>query len=563
MTEVLEKKGVTNCKDVIFTGISVMEGVNPSVNFMIFDCISKKVVEISIPRVSMTPKEVQKQIVSRNGICDDDIAKEICDNLINSYNQELRKQDLCVKRYHSFLGWQIMDGIAACLLYKAISNGSIDSTYNGKVDIKPVGDINEFVRVIKEEITSLEEWCKLEAIISFSVGSIILSYANRVWKESINTFIIHLFGGSTSGKSTALKLFLSLASNPEKKKGFWMSYASTAGSLIKRMGNLFGIPVVIDEISSGTKKEMDDFVYTVGNGEEKDRLTAGGTKLQDSATFEMVVLSNGEVSLLKKCSKNEGIRVRCIELANQNWTISKEQSETLQRCVSENYGLVIPLIAEELIKNDARWRDRWEYLKKKVREKIDSDGIKCSIRYRIADYVALFTLAAEITNAVLDLELHIDKIFKFCYEHIIIANDEEANMSVRAYDAIVEYISSHKNDFADAGFFGGARTQFNDVELGTDKVGFFHNIRRKIVNGKECDNVYVFRRGLLESILSEAGFSETKVTLHKLRQDGYLKTKDKKRDTYPYKINGSVQQCIAVYFRDETMDANNSFDDEY
>lgn len=54
-----------------------------------------------------------------------------------------------------------------------------------------------------------------------------------------------------------------------KKKGYWHTYTSTEGSLIKRIGNNEGLPVVIDEISGVTKKQLDSFVYSIGNGEER------------------------------------------------------------------------------------------------------------------------------------------------------------------------------------------------------------------------------------------------------------------------------------------------------
>ncbi len=374
---------------------------------------------------------------------------------------------------------------------------------------------------------------------------------NHFWNADLNNVILHLFGGSSNGKSTALTLFVSVATNPEKKKGYWLIFASTEGSLVKRIGNNEGLPVVIDELSGVTKKELDGFVYTIGNGEEKDRLKPGGIGLQESATFQTVVMSSGELSLLKKCTQNEGLRARCFEFANEQWTSSKSQAVNVKACLSKNYGLIAPMIAKELIHNSNRWRQRLNYYRRKVEKEIRERNITCSIKDRVGEYVALFTLAGEVTNATLNISLKIDEIFDFFFTNIVVANDEEANMGKNAYYTIMKYVSEHRDLFADAGFYGGTRSQFNTFDLDADKDGFIYGCRNHIVDDKVYNNIIVFRSGRIESVLSEAGFSETKVALYKLRQSKLIKTKDANRNTYPYVINGTEVNCVAVYFEDK------------
>ncbi|MBO5031681.1 MAG: DUF927 domain-containing protein [Lachnospiraceae bacterium] len=545
--------------DVFFKGVTCIERKNPQITFSVKDCINNVYVDVNIPRTAMEPSNVERAIAINNGVCED--AKSICRNLLKRYNSALKDGTLHIRYLHTRLGWHIVDNETVFYGDSIVcKDNAVISSYCGNIDVKPVGDIMNVINMIKNKIIGVQGWSKLEAVIAFGVGAIVLAYANIEWNTSFNNILLHLVGGSTTGKSTALILFSGLGCNPDPKLGFWISHASTEGSIIKRIGNNNGYPVAIDEISAGTRKEYDSFVYTIGNGEEKDRLKPGGIGLQDSVTFQTAVLSSGEVSLLKKCSKNEGIRARCIEFANVYWTESKQQSIAIKECMKSNHGLVAPMVAKELIANGDKWKERWEFWRKKVDAKISKDKICLSIGGRVADYVALFTLAAEIANVVLDIELNVNEIFKFCYEYIIIANEEEANLAVRAYSAIVEYISRNRDRFADATFFGGSRSMYDDVTLDTNQDGFYHNVRRKTINGNVYDMVYVFRMGAMENILADAGFADAKVSLFKLREAGYLKTKDNNRNTYSYTINGSTQKCIAVYFRDETMDGC-SFDD--
>lgn len=548
-------------KDVKFTGISVTDGKSPSINFDVMDCINAKIVGLSILRTDLTPRNLENLIASNNGICED--PEEICNFLLKNYNSNLKTRHFPIDRYHTQLGWKEIDGEPIYLGQNIISDDeTILSEYSGKLDLKPRGNIENVVTMLNEEIIGTKEWSKLEAVLSAAVGSLLLSFANHFWNSDLNNVILHLFGGSSNGKSTALSLFASVATNPEKKKGYWLIFASTEGSLVKRIGNNEGLPVVIDELSGVTKKELDGFVYTIGNGEEKDRLKPGGNGLQESAVFQTVVLSSGEISLLKKCTQNEGLRARCFEFANEQWTYSKSQAVHIKSCLSKNYGLIAPMITKELIHNSNRWRQRLNFYRRKVEKEIKERNITCSIKDRVGEYVALFTLAGEVTNATLNISLSIDKIFDFFFTHIVVANDEEANMARNAYYALLKYISENAELFAECGYIGGSRSILNTFSIDAEKEGLYYGIRQRIIDNKEYDMVYVFRPGKAESILTDSGFAETKVALFKMRKEGLLKTKDPARNTYTYNINGVDVNCIAIYYQDNSAKIHDIGDED-
>lgn len=551
---------MTDIKDIEFRGVSKIEGKSPEIKFAIYDCINDKQVELSIARTNLTAHTLDKLISLNNGICEE--PEEICNFLLKSYNSCLKTRQFPIKTYHIQVGWKEIDGKPIYLGQNVISdNETLQSEYSGKLDLKPSGDIKEVIDMLNCEIIATQEWSKLEAILCAAVGSLILSYANHFWDSDLNNVILHLFGGSSNGKSTALTLFVSVATNPQKKKGYWNTYTSTEGSLIKKIGNNEGLPVVIDEISGATKKQLDSFVYSIGNGEEKDKLKPGGNELQESAVFQMVVLSSGELSLLKKCTQNEGLRARCFEFANEQWTYSKPQAVHIKSCLRKNYGLIAPMIARELIHNSNQWRERLEFYRERVEQEIEKRNITCSIKDRVGEYVALFTLAGEMINVTLNVSLDIDKVYEFFFTNIVVANDEEANMGKNAYYTIMKYVSEHRDSFADAGFCGGTRSQFNTFDLDADKDGFIYGCRNHIVDDKVYNNIVVFRSGRIESVLSEAGFSETKVALYKLRQSKLIKTKDANRNTYPYVINGTEVNCVAVYFEDKETEVQDIGDE--
>lgn len=114
-------------------------------------------------------------------------------------------------------------------------------------------------------------------------------------------------------------------------------------------------------------------------------------------------------------------------------------------------------------------------------------------------------------------------------------------MARNAYTAIIEYISNHKEKFADACYGCGYRKMSDDLTLGSDMDGFFYYPKKSaVINGKKYDMVYVFRGNILENILTDAGFTETKVVLHQLNKGGYLKTKGGRNNAHPYTVNAST-----------------------
>ena len=62
--------------------------------------------------------------------------------------------------------------------------------------------------------------------------------------------------------------------------------------------------------------------------------------------------------------------------------------------------------------------------------------------------------------------------------------------------------------------------------------------------------------------MSDAGFSDAKVCLHKLKEEKYLSSKDNGRYTYTkkYSINGMEVDCVAMYCKDSQYEADITFE---
>lgn len=103
----------------------------------------------------------------------------------------------------------------------------------------------------------------------------------------------HLRGGSSSGKTTALKVAASVWGNPNAYPRLWRATANGLEGLAALHND--GL-LILDELSQIDPKEAGEAAYLLANGQGKARASRNGTARQP-ARWRLVVLSAGEESL--------------------------------------------------------------------------------------------------------------------------------------------------------------------------------------------------------------------------------------------------------------------------
>lgn len=125
-------------------------------------------------------------------------------------------------------------------------------------------------------------------------------------------FIIHIGGGSTSGKTTALHVARSIFGNEINS---WRT-TDNAAEILARKAN--DSSLLLDELGEIDAKAADNMAYMLGNGSGKARLNKRGDA-RPITKFRTIVISTGEVGLESKLadmgkSKRAGQSVRFIEI---------------------------------------------------------------------------------------------------------------------------------------------------------------------------------------------------------------------------------------------------------
>lgn len=528
-------------RHVSVDSVILLDGESPIIILEIESLFSGEIRYGKISYKKFSPATLKECVTENGGMTYD--WKILFEELIREIRM-CRSNQLTIINGHTKLGWikrtERTDDFAF-YHQDVISSNNQSSKYMGEMDIQPKGSLENIVGMINEWILSAPEWSPLEAIISFSVASVVLPFAKCAWGKTMNNPVLHLNGISSSGKSTSLRLHVGLASNPfNEKNGFWLNHQSSLVAIISRIGDNQGLPVSIDELSSASSGEYDKFIYSLGNGAEKDRLRAGGLGRRDAVNFSTIVLSSGEVSILSMCSEKEGIRARCVEFRNVNWTNSKEQSDAIYNCLRGNCGWVAPLVAQELLNNSDKWKVRWDQIYNQINRQMEEEDIRLDIGARMSEFVVLFTLAAEIANVVLSINLNVKEIYNFSFKYVIASNADQANLGERAYRYLLQYAIEHPQDFPECEKKGKSYCSETKIK------GFYRQGYKRLINGKECRRQLVFFKDTYEEILEEGEFLPTVVT-HKLRSAGLLLTHDQKRPTYELTYNDVPQNFYVLY----------------
>lgn len=382
--------------------------------------------------------------------------------------EEDQKIDTCMN-VHTSLGYGLYSGKPIFKLHEAIG---IKSKYVGPYQISPVGSFQEYLQMLKDEIKGN---VALETILAASTSSILLGYIG----ESLNldSTIIHLVGNSTTGKSTALKLAISVFGNPHSQSNsLYGTYNGTNNALHHKLTGLNGVPYALDEISISDTKNYTSFIYTTANGSEKERLTKESV-LMTKKTWRTTVFSNGERSLTGSANKNAGIQVRVIEIKNMMWTKSAQNAENIQRTILKTHGHLGFSFASHIMKMDPKEiTQRYKGLRKKIFDKITSTvGSDTFVERRSAKY-AMILLAGELLKDILGFELQINQMIRF------FADIEKESMKYRNFkesvvDFIKDYISLHLNQFSlgknfMTGGLGRIIQKSKSVEVEMNKTAF-------------------------------------------------------------------------------------------
>lgn len=399
-----------------------------------------------------------------------------------------------LKLVHTKIGFQ---NFKDKLIYKHWKAIGIESIYRGDLAIEPRGSYEEWKRLIDEEVighTPME--LALVLGLSAPVASIVAE------ETGMEVIVVHIYGNSSQGKTTALQVAISPFGLPNSKKSgsLLKDWNGTQNAIIGHFKDKRGVPMALDEAST-RDGDFSKIVYLLASGKDKDRMNKEG-EMREAAEWDGVILSNAEHSLQSKSKQNIGIQMRLFEIGNLYWTQSAENSNALKEGVLKNNGQAGPLFvkhvlelgAENVVLNWRSWRE-------KIIDRIQKPD---EFSTRLASKIAIFMTTAELAKKTLKLNFNLDSILEILLD-LIDKGSDNRDIAQNALDFFIELYTRHHKKFATQHF----------SEDGYELWGKY--VKRDDGTDEICILTDVFKDRMLEG-----GFEDPTIILKLWRDRGWL-----------------------------------------
>ena len=453
-------------------------------------------IKILIPR----DKAMSKREIIKLSLQGADVTEENAKYHIRSIEYQERKIGR-VNNTHSELGFAKYKEKEIFKLYKAINE---DSSYVGALDLKPKGNLGNYLDDLREHVVPYKN---ISLAFALGVSSSIVAKLNMHYKD-INTLLVHLFAESTKGKSTAAMLAISVWGNPNLSGGgLYNTWNSTENALSTSLAGNYGIAYALDELSMSKIEDTTSLIYNLVGGKDKARLTKD-IELRAAATWTTSIISTGEVSLLSKAKNNTGLDIRVLELGGIVWTEDANHSDQVKALVNRNYGVFGADFVKRFIEFPAdRLKEIFEEEREIFIQKVKEKNIHDDMLSRTSSKYAIVTLTIRLINSRYKdrgIILDIEGIRELLVDTEINSINRRG-IKRKAEDWLIQYIESNASKFK-----SGKETNTNVDYWGT---------RKELPNG-ELEVAILTNK--FEEIMRKGKFEDTKVVLEQLKKEGKL-----------------------------------------
>ncbi|EGQ1578239.1 DUF927 domain-containing protein [Staphylococcus aureus] len=313
---------------------------------------------------------------------------------------------------------------------------------NSAYDLTPKGTFDNWFNMYLEEVKGS---LLLELAVVFGISALVTSFLKHKHDVEFAGIIFSFTGQSSTGKSTAAALAVSVAGNPTKgNETLFRSWNATRNALEGYLSNNFGIPIVFDELSSATFKDTTGLLYSITEGQGRQRSNVHG-EVKTPKNWGTSVISTSEYSIFNDSAQNDGLRVRTIEI-NERFTKDATNSDNIKKAVALNYGHVLPLVAKYLINREGeviQWfKEEHDWFNGSLKDETNNTGIRMFKRY------AVITTSAKILGRVLSTDIDIANIrdyFIDYHAHTV----SERSLADKAIEVITQFVAQNRGKFSD------------------------------------------------------------------------------------------------------------------
>lgn len=459
----------------------------------------KDITERKISKSTLTEKKVT-DLFDLNITFDEKYKSDLVKYLIMS------QKDLKISRSFSKIGWKEIDGNLIFDSYRRIGADGYwdDCGYNGDFDLYPKGSLEKWEEMVMKEVYGTTP---LEFVLALGFASPVLALINK--DNVLGSIVFHLANLTSTGKTTAAMLAVSVFSNPLLGAGTMISYNATQNSLLAALAACNGFTVAIDEVGTSNmdREKLSAFLYSACSGESKGRLNGDSTQ-KKKEHYSSFIISTAEYNLLTDNSEG-GLRSRAFEI-DDILTRDSENSVAIKETVKKNYAVAGELFVYHFLTKHynnltSEYKEIIKELKAKVRK-------RTRITDRIISNFAVILLTVKCCNDCEDFH------FKFSYNNLFdysIEQIDKASVSHSPQDKILDIVQQEvvKN----RGFYPNLEDSY------------FPSTIRGVVNKDKKKEFYYYHiiTSDFEKLMNDKGISDYKTILGLLKENGVLLTEGK------------------------------------
>ena len=317
-----------------------------------------------------------------------------------------------------------------------------DILCNTQYDLQPKGTFRNWWQMYLDEVKGN---LLLELAVIFSVSSLVTAYLKNLHEVEFAGTIFSFMGNSSTGKSTAAALAVSVAGNPNKgTETLFRSWNGTRNAIEGYLQNNLGVPLSFDELTSATFSRITELLYSIAEGQGRQRANIHG-EVKAPKNWGTSIISTSEYTIFKDAAKNDGLRVRTIEIT-ERFTTSSENSDAIKKAIATNYGHVMPLVAEYLLNREAeviQWfRTEHQWFKTQLESETSNTGIRMFKRY------ATITTSSRILERVIATPVDLNAVRDYLVNyHLDSVSDR--SLADKAIDVIVQFVMRNRGKFAE------------------------------------------------------------------------------------------------------------------
>lgn len=458
----------------------------------------------------------------------------------SDYYDYLREEELRIdfKYIHKTLGWCRLDEQDVFKCFKAYP---IDSEYQGYFNVKPCGSYKAWLNGVKDYAMKTTA---LQLAVVLGLSAVTVGFLREYLDLSL---FVHLYGASSTGKSSFAQLALSTAANPNPSanNSLFATYADTQNYLVSMLSNNFGVPVVFDELSIVSyRKDLSDFIYKLANGRDKGRLNTKAEK-REVATWATTIISTGESSILAQTNNNAGLSARVLELSPDIITPSAKDAEELREIIFRNYGHANMKFAKYLIRHKDLVVDLFE----NFREKFIKVSFLGSLAHRLSKNLSIIMTTAVLCGNIFGLDFDIHAIGDLLLNSLAKQNERNSfSFDIKVSDFLLSDLISNSRRYK-------IQDKYDDVIYsGNNIIGVVKELKVPTkINKQDCHIEMYYLPEKFAELLANGGFSDEKVVIDCLANRGYL-LREGNHSRVKRNIDGVRARVYVVRFPDSMLD---------